>query len=310
MKPNDKSIAGVLLALLLACGMAFAADSTEAAAGAASNSPTASLSDKTLNKDSAKAKATDDSNADAEPPMMKALKKGELSTSSTTGGVDPHGDSWQSIQNSFQQFAHPAFVLRLFLSLGLAVGCSWLIAWHPRGRQVDPIADMEERKAFIVLGVAGAIIAELSGASSTLALVIFGIGSLLRFRTVLDNPKATGKAILVVVIGLACGMGSWTMAVFVTAFSWVLLFWLERNLTCNLKIRLAPNMDPKSLQNTVHALLVLHRCRVQDCSLSKSKKWLEFLFTMPAKVDREQLEADLKAKVSESGEARVTLDLL
>ena len=45
----------------------------------------------------------------------------------------------------------------------------------------------------------GAIVAELSGSSQTLAFVIFGIGALLRFRTVLDNPKVTGKAITVVV---------------------------------------------------------------------------------------------------------------
>jgi len=55
-----------------------------------------------------------------------------------------------------------------------------------------------------------------------MAFVIFGIGSLVRFRTVLDNPKLTGKAIMVIVIGLACGMNQWAMAAFVTAVTWVL----------------------------------------------------------------------------------------
>ncbi len=143
----------------------------------------------------------------------------------TTGGLDPHGDSWVSIQNSLKQFAHPEFMLRLFLSFSLAVGCAWVIAWHPRRSSLmDPLSDLEERKALIILGMVGAIVAELSGSSQTLAFVIFGIGALLRFRTVLDNPKLTGKAITVVVIGLACGMGSWAMAVFVTAFSWVLVY--------------------------------------------------------------------------------------
>ena len=48
------------------------------------------------------------------------------------GTTDPKGNSWQSIQHSIEQFAHPEFMLRLFLSLSLAVGCAWLIAWHPR----------------------------------------------------------------------------------------------------------------------------------------------------------------------------------
>ncbi|PYK96326.1 MAG: hypothetical protein DME32_17955 [Verrucomicrobia bacterium] len=144
------------------------------------------------------------------------------------GTTDPKGNSWLSIQNSIEQFGHPEFILRLFLSLSLAVACAWAIAWHPRRSSlVNPLSDFEERKALILLGMVGAVVAELSGTSQTLAFVIFGIGALLRFRTLLDNPKLTGKAITVVVVGLACGMGSWAMAVFVTAFTWLLVFWLD-----------------------------------------------------------------------------------
>ncbi len=149
----------------------------------------------------------------------------EMAKAGATGGIDPKGDSWVSIQKSIEQFGHPEFILRLFLSLSLAVGCAYAIAWHPRRASLaDPLADLEERKALILLGVVGAVVAELSGTSQTLAFVIFGIGALLRFRTLLDNPKLTGKAIMVVVVGLACGMGSWAMAVFVTAFAWVLVY--------------------------------------------------------------------------------------
>ena len=42
-------------------------------------------------------------------------------TGATTGGTDPHGNSWLSIQHSIQQFAHPEFLLRLFLGFTLAV---------------------------------------------------------------------------------------------------------------------------------------------------------------------------------------------
>ncbi len=227
----------------------------------------------------------------------------------TTGGVDPHGDSWESIKNSLRQFAHPEFVLRLFLSLVLAVGCSWVIAWHPRSlRRGDSSSDLEERKALIILAVAGAIVAELGGIAPTLAFVIFGIGALLRFRTVLDNPKATGKAILVVVIGLASGMGSWAMAVFVTIFSWALLFWLDSHVTCNMTIRLDGNGDPKPLQNMVQSLLASHRCRVQSCELSKGRKRMEFRFRMPAGLDQDQLEADVRAKLPKTGDTRITIE--
>jgi hypothetical protein len=113
------------------------------------------------------------------------------------------------------------------------------VAWHPRSTRLASLSDLEERKTLILLGMVGAVVAELSGTSQTLAFVIFGIGALLRFRTVLDNPKLTVKAIIVVVVGLACGMGSWVMAVFVTVFSWVLIFMLESRLACRIRIRLA-----------------------------------------------------------------------
>src|SRR5262245_33721477 len=170
----------------------------------------------------------------------------EMAKAGATGGIDPKGNSWVSIQKSLEQFAHPSFILRLFLSLTLALGCAVAIAWHPRRASLrDPLKDFEERKALILLGVVGAVVAELSGTSQTLAFVIFGIGALLRFRTVLDNPKLTGKAIMVVVVGLACGMGSWAMAVFVTAFSWLLMFWLDSHSSCEVRIRLDETEDPK-----------------------------------------------------------------
>jgi hypothetical protein len=244
-------------------------------------------------------------NAPANWLASKAALRGSL-----TGGLDPHGDSLVSIQNSFQQFAHPSFVLRLFLSLTLSVLCSSAIAWHPRrwshaGQMFDP----EERKAFIILGVVGAIVAELSGTNPTLAFVIFGIGALLRFRTLLDNPKSTGKAVLVVVIGLACGMGSWTMAVFVTVFSCVLLFWLESRLTGTMTIRLNTNRDSKTLQDTVESFLISHRCHPHCFTVSKGKKRMELLFDMPADIDREKLEAELATKLPKNGDTRVSIDL-
>src|SRR5260370_41374553 len=189
----------------------------------------------------------------------------EMAKAGATGGIDPKGNSWVSIEKSVEQFGHPEFILRLFLSLSLAVGCAYAIAWHPRRTSLaDPLADLEERKALILLGVVGAVVAELSGTSQTLAFVIFGIGALLRFRTLLDNPKLTGKAIMVVVDGLACVMGSWAMAVFVMAFRWVLVYWLISHSSCRVRIRLDDNVDPKPMFGMVQSLLVSRNGRHQS----------------------------------------------
>ncbi len=226
------------------------------------------------------------------------------------GGIDPQGDSWLAMQNSFEQFLHPEFVLRLLLSLTLAVGCAWVFAWHPRhSSRLDSLSDLEERNTLVLLGMVGAIVAELSGTSQTLAFVIFGIGALLRFRTVLDNPKLTGKAITVVVIGLACGMGSWVMAIFVTAFSWILIFWLDSHIACRVRIRLAEDVDPEAVFGRVQSLLGSRGCRLQSSALYKDKRRLVFLLHIPAGLDLEQLKLDVRANLPEADDARINIDL-
>src|SRR5881409_1291617 len=236
---------------------------------------------------------------------------GEMAKAGTTGGIDPKGNSWESILRSVQQFAHPDFILRLFLSLALAVGCAFAIAWHPRRASLrDPLRDFEERKALILLGVVGAVVAELSGTSQTLAFVIFGIGALLRFRTLLDNPKLTGKAIMVVVVGLACGMGSWAMAVFVTAFSWVLVYWLDSHSSCRVRIRLDDGEDPKPVFGTVQSLLVSHKCRLQSSALYEDKGQMVFLLYIPSGVDPRQLEAEVRSSLKKHNVSKITVDVV
>src|SRR5436309_5152773 len=235
----------------------------------------------------------------------------EMAKAGATGGIDPKGNSWLSIEKSVEQFAHPSFILRLFLSLSLAVGCAFAIAWHPRRASIrNPLADFEERKALILLGVVGAVVAELSGTSQTLAFVIFGIGALLRFRTVLDNPKLTGKAIMVVVVGLACGMGSWAMAVFVTAFSWLLLFWLDSHSSCEVRIRLNNGADSKPVFDTVQSLLLSHRCRLQSSALYEDKGRMVFLLYLPTGVDPRKLEDEVRTRLRKNDVSKIVVDVV
>jgi hypothetical protein len=235
----------------------------------------------------------------------------EMAKAGATGGIDPKGNSWFSIEKSVEQFAHPDFILRLFLSLALAVGCAFAIAWHPRRASLrDPLRDFEERKALILLGVVGAVVAELSGTSQTLAFVIFGIGALLRFRTLLDNPKLTGKAIMVVVVGLACGMGSWAMAVFVTAFSWLLMFWLDSHSSCEVRVRLDQAEDPRPVFDAVQSLLLSHKCRLQSSSLYEDKGRMVFLLYLPNGVDPTRLEHEVRSKLRKNQVSKISVDVV
>jgi len=244
------------------------------------------------------------------PTAFAANPAEELFKQKPGGGVDPAVDSWVSLQHSLEQFLHPEYILRLFLSLALACALSWIVAWHPRSTRLASLSDLEERKTLVLLGMVGAIVAELSGTSQTLAFVIFGIGALLRFRTVLDNPKLTGKAITVVIIGLACGMGSWVMAIFVTIFSWVLIFWLESRVACRLRVRLADDVDPEEMFSSMQSMLVSRGCRLQGSALVKGKRLLEFYLHIPADLDLRKLELDLRSMLPKPGDARISMNVV
>lgn len=129
-----------------------------------------------------------------------------------------------------------------------------------------------------------------------------------------DNPKLTGKAITVVVIGLACGMGSWVMAIFVTVFSWLLIFWLDSVTACEFRIRLANEADPKRtpavLFSNVQSFLVSRSCRVQGSPLYKGKKQVTFQLHIPAGLDLRQLELDVRAMLPEGDDARIDIDAI
>ncbi len=225
-------------------------------------------------------------------PAEELAKLGSGSTSTTPV------DHWASIEQSFLQIAHPGFIARLFLGMSLAVICSGIVGWHPRRpTRLDPLTDLEERKALIILGVVGAIVAELTQGNQALAFVIFGIGALLRFRTVLDNPKITGKAITVVVIGLACGMGQWAMAIWVTAFTWCLLYWLESHMSCRIKIRLEGKTDPHQVYGDVQSLLVARHCRLRNSVLYEGKRQMVFMVHMPSSLDPKQIEEEIRGKL-------------
>jgi hypothetical protein len=213
-----------------------------------------------------------------------------------------------AIVESFQQFIHWQMMLRILLGFGLAVACGWFIAWHPRrAAKSDAAADLEETKTLILLGMVGAAVAEISKLDEHMAFVIFGIGALVRFRTVMDNPKVTGKAIMVVVIGLACGMNQWAMAAFVTGLTWVLVYWLDSHVSARFKIRVTGKQDARLMFAEVQEFLKRHRCRVKAASFYESKRSMVLVAHIPATMDPVEIEMSLSAKMGEGCDVEVRI---
>ncbi len=231
------------------------------------------------------------------PPMASPLEA--LSKHAPYGSAD----HLQSIQNSFRQFLHWQYLLKLFLGFALAAIYASLLSWSPRGpAKADAAEGIEEGKTLVVLGMLGAVVAEVTKLSPTMAFVIFGIGSLVRFRTALDDPKLTGKAIMVVVIGLACGMDQWALGGFVTLAAWLLIYWLDSHVSVRLKISVGDKQDVRVVYDKVLEYFQSKRCRVKTANLYEVKRSMVFVAQIPSGLNASEVESMLHAQLGAADE--------
>ncbi len=97
------------------------------------------------------------------------------------------------------------------------------------------------------------------------------------------------------------------MAVFVTAFSWGLIFWLDSRVSCRIRVRLEGTADPNPVYSKVQPVLIAHGCRIVSYALSRGKKRMVFFVHMPAGLDLQDLEADVKAKFPKAEDSRISI---
>ncbi len=202
-----------------------------------------------------------------------------------------HQLNFHGVQSSLSHFTNGWFVLSLLLGLVVAALCGFAIAWHPRrSGKGDPVEDLEQRNTLIVL-----------------ALVIFGIGGLIRFRTVLENPKITGKAIMVVVIGLACGLGELAMAVFFTVFSWLLIFWLDSTVGFRLRMKLPSKSDPKAVMLTAMELIRKVGGKISSAQEYEHKRQVIIVGKVPSSADPVKFQASLMHRLPPGEDIEIDL---
>ncbi|MCP5055991.1 MAG: hypothetical protein GY937_04605 [bacterium] len=148
---------------------------------------------------------------------------------------------WREFLEGWSAFASPLFLLQELVSLALAAGLAAAIAFHPRGgrRAIDPLA-WERRHAVVIYAVVGAVVAEFVLFNPPMAFVIFGIGGLMRFRSVVGGPDDTARTILAVVVGLACGLKFFPLAILATAFYWVGIWFGRSKVAYRLEVRRIP----------------------------------------------------------------------
>lgn len=195
----------------------------------------------------------------------------------------------------WEAFGDLAFIGQMSLVLVIAVVLSAAIAYHPSTqRKARTLAELEQPKTFIMYSIVGAIIALIVKVQPSMALVVFGIGGLLRFRTFVGAAKDTGRVILVTVVGLCCGLQLYVVAVLGTAFGWVLILVLEGRSVGRLVIQ---GLEREHIAHAAaeHArILEQAGCTILGEERNVLKGITAFVYRASRQIDRHALEAQFE----------------
>jgi len=187
----------------------------------------------------------------------------------------PLGAGWAS-------FEDPAHYLQYALVLIAATLSGAVLAYHPvhRGRPLTA-DEAEQRKTVVVYSVVGALIAVLVTVNPSMALVIFGIGGLMRFRTDVGAAKSTGHTIVAALIGLCWGLGLGIVALLATAYVWCVTWVLEAHRMVELTVGGVAVADMGEATDAYRDAITRAGCRVTAHSKNFKKSEMKFAFRVP-----------------------------
>jgi hypothetical protein len=191
----------------------------------------------------------------------------------------------------WENFGDVWLMLDMAMVLILAVLLGAAIAYHPSARgKATTVEELEQPKIFIMYAMVGAVIGIIVPIYPVMGYVIFGIGSLLRFRTNIGAAKDTGRVILAVVVGVACGMKLIPVAVLATGFGWLLIWQMERNDFGRLQVKNLSREAIPGAADAYRAMLLKEGCRILGEKKKFTKGTVTFVFKTPRRLDRETLE--------------------
>jgi hypothetical protein len=204
------------------------------------------------------------------------------------------GEGWSG-------FTDVGFMAHALLTLILATVLGGAIAYHPKhGQTADTPEEIESPQIFMMYAVIGAIIGILVVKYGlVVGFVLFGIGGLIRFRTVMRSASLTGRVIYVTLIGLSCGLELPHVAVLATAFGFVLIYVLDAHATYRIDIRALTPEHVAEAASKYRALLEQANSRILSEKKNPRKGRVRFIFQSARRVKRSELESLLESGVDE-----------
>jgi len=205
----------------------------------------------------------------------------------TVSGLQGLLEPWRSFGNGW-------LLLDMLVVLVLALGLGAAIAYHPASRRrMSSLEHVEQPKAILMYALVAAIAALIVEVQPAMAFVIFGIGGLMRFRTDVGEVKATGRVILVTVIGLCCGLRIFVVAIPATAIGWLLVWGLERRRTGTIRVAGVGEGSFHDAVGAYRAAITAMACRIIGEQHRLHKREFLFVVEAPPALVREDLQHHL-----------------
>ncbi len=114
----------------------------------------------------------------------------------------------------------------LLVRLACAIVLGTIVAWRPFSRR--PLkADVKH--ALLIMTVAATMIVVVIGESTARAFGVVGLGSFIRFRSSIKDPRDVTLFFLAIGTGMACGVGAVPVAAVGVAVVWAILVALDWN---------------------------------------------------------------------------------
>jgi len=213
--------------------------------------------------------------------------------------IDKHGlgallDGWRSFGDVWL-LVDMVTVLLISLLLGA------VIAYHPAiRRRLGGLEDYEQPKTILMYAVVAAVVALIVEVQPAMAFVIFGIGGLLRFRTLVGEAKETGRVILVTVIGLCVGLKIFVVAVPATVVGWLLILVLEREAVGIIRVSGVGESEMREATRAYRAIIAQSGFTIIGEQTRFIKREFLFVVKAPAGLDRPSLEQRFDAIPAET----------
>lgn len=202
----------------------------------------------------------------------------------TNAALEQLGVGWSA-------FGDLAWIGQMLVILIAAVLLAAAIAYHPITRaKAATLEQLQQPKTFMMYAMVGALVAIVVREHPSMALVVFGIGGLMRFRTDVGEAKDTGRVILVTVIGLCCGLELYVVAVLATVLAWLLIFALERRSVGRVLVQ---GLDKQRMAAAAEAHTAALRelgCTILGEQRRVDKGYVAIIYRAPAGVERGGLE--------------------